>query len=132
VLGKEIKCGEGYLVEDEDTARRLFSEFTKRGYRGIHVFGGSPHFSFENVQMYDFESIGIEKLIRNVRERLREEEGNALFLEFDCFSNFNTNDALSFICLIKDIAVATNSCLILFFEGDRKWRQLLEGELVRI
>jgi len=69
-----LECREGYLIEDMDKAERLMSEFTQKGFEGIHIFRGRL-FSFRNVSKYDLENHTIGELTKDLIRKLKGKEG---------------------------------------------------------
>jgi len=125
-------CGEGYLVEDAGVARRIVLDYTKRGYRGVYLFKGSPHFFIESIFSLRMDGISLRTITHEMVTLLREERSIVLF-EGASFLAEEEGDALKFFCLLKDHALVSGSCFILYVENTpERWHMFLERELVRV
>jgi hypothetical protein len=125
-------CGEGYLVEDASVARRIVLDFTKKGYRGVYLFKGSPHFFIESIFSLRMDGISLRTITHEMVTLLREERSILLF-DGASFLAEEEGDALKFFCLLKDQALVSGSCFILYVENTpERWHTFLERELVRV
>jgi hypothetical protein len=132
VTGTETESGEGYLVEDAGVARRIVLDFTKKGYRGVYLFKGSPHFFIESIFSLRMDGISLRTITHEMVTLLREERSILLF-DGASFLAEEEGDALKFFCLLKDQALVSGSCFILYVENTpERWHTFLERELVRV
>jgi len=132
VTGTETESGEGYLVEDRETAETLFKNFLQKGFQGLYLFSGSPHFFFESIFSLRMDGISLSTITHEVVTLLREGRSIVLF-EGASFLTEEKGDALRFFYLLKDQALVSGSCFILYMENTpERWHMFLERELVRV
>lgn len=125
-------CGEGYLVEDAGVARRIVLEYMKRGYRGVYLFKGSPHFFIERISSLRMDGITLGAVAYEVMTLLKEGRSIVLF-EGASFLAEEEGEAVKFFCLLKDQALVSGSCFILYVENTpERWHTFLTQELVRV
>lgn len=78
------------------------------------------------------DGISLSTITHKVVTLLREER-SIILLEGASFLSEEKGDALKFFCLLKDQALVSGSCFILYMENTPdQWHTFLERELVRV